>query len=206
MSAPTNRTVCARPDSSCAAASDRPYMKPVQAAPMSSAPALTVPISWETSGAAAGVTSSAVVVATSSRSTSAGSTAASASAASAARAARPSSRASGALTRRSWIPVRCTIQSGSTPMRAAIDALETIASGTAMPSPAVQERGPSPFLRGTSTSDTGHLRQRALEHLGQDPAGAGLLEAVDSALVQVEDGLPPEHRAHQALGQAAAGI
>ena len=102
----------------------------MQAAPRSIAPARTAPTACATIGAAFGISSSWVSVATSTRSTSPGSTPARPSAAEPARAAKSESRSSGAATGRERIPVRDTIQSSVTPRRSASSAVVTRAEGT----------------------------------------------------------------------------
>ena len=107
---------------------DSAVRKPVQAT-LTSKPAVA-PTRAATSVPTDGRTSSAEQVATITRS---GRTPSSAR--SAASVARSASRSPGASQRRSRIPVRDTIQSSSTPSRAAIGALGTTRSGTAMPRP-----------------------------------------------------------------------
>ena len=63
-------TVSTRPDSICADPTDSADRNPVQAAPRSNVPARVAPRSWATSGAAPGMISSAVDVATITSSTS----------------------------------------------------------------------------------------------------------------------------------------
>src|SRR5829696_3404570 len=127
-----SRTCSARPASICAQASDSPLSQPVQAAPMSIAPARSAPSWCATSGAAFGVSSSAASVATSTRSRSDASSPASASAACPAFAASESSRSPSAARRRSCTPVRWTIHCSVTPAPAAITSLPTTRSGTAI--------------------------------------------------------------------------
>jgi len=135
-SAPITTTLRARPDSICAAPIDSPEMKPVHADPTSNAPAPSVPRLWATSGAAFGITSSAVVVATSTRSTSSGVTPARLSALRAAYVAWVASRSSGSAMCRERMPVRRTIQSSLTPRRALISAFSTTLSGRLTPTEA----------------------------------------------------------------------
>ena len=117
-SAPTTRTVRARPASIWAQPTARAERKPVHAAPMSNAPARSAPRAWATMGAALGITSSAVVVATMTRSRSAARTPARCSARSPARAACELRRSVGMAMRRVWMPVRRSIHPGLRPRRA----------------------------------------------------------------------------------------
>ena len=64
FSAPISSTRSARPTSISAAHCESPARKPVQAAPMSNAAARSAPSAWATSGAQFGVISSALMVAT----------------------------------------------------------------------------------------------------------------------------------------------
>jgi hypothetical protein len=120
----------ARPASTWAAPIASADRKPVQAEPTSKAPAPVAPSAWATSGAVPGMSSSDVVVATMTRSTSEAGTPARARAPRADSVACVSRRSSGRATRRSWMPVRRAIQSSSTPRRAPISALVTTVSGT----------------------------------------------------------------------------
>jgi hypothetical protein len=70
ISAPISSTRSARPDSIWPAASCRPESQPVHAAPTSIAPARSAPRACATSGAVFGVSSSWLIVATRTRSTS----------------------------------------------------------------------------------------------------------------------------------------
>ena len=109
----------------------------MQAAPMSNAPAPIAPSSWATWGAAFGITSSGVVVATSTRSTCAGATPARRSAAVAAFVACVVSRSLGSATWRERMPVRRTIHSSVTPMRGAMSAFGTTVCGRLTPTDAI---------------------------------------------------------------------
>src|SRR5215218_5944120 len=131
MSAPTTRAARAPPASTWARASERPERKPVQAAPMSIAPAPLAPTRAATCGAAWGWSSSGVKVATSTRSISEGSTRASSSARAPARA-ESSTRLSPLTRRRRSTPVREAIQSESIPSGAAISSFSTTRSGSAV--------------------------------------------------------------------------
>ena len=142
----------ARPASIWAAPTASAERKPVHAEPTSNAPARVAPSPWATSGAAAGITSSAVEVATITRSTSAGSVPARASAIRAASVAWVCSRSPGSARRREWIPVRRAIQSAGTPSRASISALATTRSGTLMPTEAATTPGRPSGGGGTSVS------------------------------------------------------
>ena len=136
-SAPMTSTHWARPASIWPVPTASADRKPVHAAPMSNAPARTAPSSWATSGAAFGMTSSGVVVATSTRSTCSGETPARRSAAAPALVAWVVRRSSGSATCRARIPVRRTIHSSLTPIRAAISALGTTLRGRLAPTDAI---------------------------------------------------------------------
>lgn len=105
-SAPITSTFVARPVSICAAPSATAERNDVHAAPMSIAPARRAPSACATSGAAFGVTSSCVIVATSTRSRSAPSIPARSSASRPAAAAKSDRRSSSRAMRRSRMPVR----------------------------------------------------------------------------------------------------
>src|SRR3954463_5320545 len=109
--------------------------KPLQAAPMSIAPARSAPRACATSGAVFGVISSWLIVATSTRSMSSGSMPASDSARRAAQVAMSLRRSFGAARRREWTTVRLTIQASSTPIRPAIAEFGTTSAGIQWPSP-----------------------------------------------------------------------
>ena len=102
---------------------------------MSIAPAFSAPSALATTGAAFGVMSSGVIVATSTRSTSRGSTPASWSALRPAKVAYSDSVSCGSARRRDLMPVRFWIQASSTPMRSAIAPLGTTSGGTWWPRP-----------------------------------------------------------------------
>ena len=136
-SAPITTAHCARPASIWPVPTASADRKPVHAAPMSNAPARAAPSSWATWGAAFGMTSSGVVVATSTRSTCSGATPARRSAAAAAFVAWVASRSSGSATWRERMPVRRTIHSSVTPIRGAMSAFGTTVSGRLMPTDAI---------------------------------------------------------------------
>jgi hypothetical protein len=129
-SAPITSTLSARPVSTWPAASRSAARKPEQAAPMSIAPARSAPSSLATIGAALGISSSGLIVATRIRSTSSGSTPASPSVRLAANVAMSVRLSLGAARRRVFTPVRLMIHASSTPMRSAISALVTTSAGT----------------------------------------------------------------------------
>src|SRR5215218_1748520 len=217
-SAPTTRTFSARRDSICAVARLSADRKPVQAAPTSIAPALLAPSSVATSGAAFGVSSSADIVATRTKSSSEASTPALSSAMSPASVAKALSRSSGQAIRRSWPPVRFAIQFASIPSRSVIWALATTRSGThiataAIPAPRTGRSCASAALSAgwLASSGMSHLRcrqdarldvgERAPDQALQDLPGANLDESLDAAIAHREQGLAPAHRAHQCRGQ-----
>src|SRR5919202_3233033 len=228
-SAPITSTRSARPVSICPAAMRKAARNPLHAAPMSSAPARSAPRAWATSGAAFGVISSGVIVATRTRSRSYGSTPASASARRAAQVAMSLRRSLGAARRRVWTPVRLTIQASSTPRRSESTALGTTSAGTQWPRPmTLAVRGgasgaPSRVAsRATSRRSGGsvalrmgglqlgrlHLAvgQDPLAHAGEHLARADLDEAADALGVERQHGLPPADGLGQRGGELLADV
>src|SRR5436190_12424862 len=221
-SAPITSTLSARPDSIWAVASPSADRKPAHAAPTSIAPAAVAPSSSATSGAAFGVSSSAAMVATRTRSSSPAATPARSSAIWPASAANALRRSSGHAMRRRSTPVRFVIQLGSTPIRSAIGAFSITRSGThiateAMPAPR-RVRAPSiaASREALASSGTRHLPlgqdarldlgKRAPHEALQDLAGADLHEPLGAPITQCKQGVAPAHRPHQGLRQLGPDV
>src|SRR5918992_2892791 len=229
-SAPITSTRSARPVSTWPAARRSAASQPEQAAPMSIAPALWAPSAAATTGAAFGVSSSGVIVATSTRSTSRGSTPASWSARRPANVAYSASVSCGAARRRDLIPVRFWIQASSTPMRGAMSEFGTTSGGTWWPSPTMRAvrggAGATTPVRVASraivarSAGSSALRmckllsrrldravgEDALAEAGEHLAGPDLDEAAAAGLVQREDGLAPADRLGQRGRELGADV
>src|SRR5215207_2215597 len=219
VSAPITSTHSARPVSTCAAPAESADSQPVQAAPMSYA-AAPMPSALATTGAVFGVSSSGVIVARSTRSTSAGLRPASDSARRAALTARSAVRSSGAAKRRSRMPVRRVIQSESTPIRSAIGPLVTTRSGSLWPRPttrAVRGGAKRPlmvFSVVASVSGMDALLRSLDLRPGHDPlrkprqdlAGADLDEAGRAGIVDGGKGLAPEDGPDQRARELVAHV
>src|SRR3954454_18327881 len=207
-SADEARPASTRPDPTFSA--DR---NPLQAASTSKAPACTAPINPATSGAAAGIVSSAVEVATMTRSSSEAPTPARSRASIPARAARSDSRSPSPARRRSVTPVRDSIHCAVTPRRSAIDSLETTASGSAAPTPstaAPRSAGGAGAATGArSRSDMGGLRerhgldvrQRLSDEPGEHLARPDLHEPRGSGGLQREQHVGPAHRRRERVDE-----